>query len=79
MTTGVNMNPAEKRAERSLGAAGVSRASEGTGGEPADPEANPTHPLPESVVWSLTDVMITFLFTYHRESLGRAGHSQQYQ
>lgn len=74
MTTDANMNPAEKRAERSLGTAGVSRASEGTGGEPADPEANPTYPLPERVIWSLADVIITFLFTYHRKSLEKAGH-----
>lgn len=70
VTTDVSTNPAEKRAERSHGAAGVSRASEGTGGEPADP----TYLLPERVVWSLADVIIDFLFTYHRESLERAGH-----
>lgn len=72
--TDVNTNLAEKRAERSHGAAGVSRASAGTGGEPADPQTDPTYPLPERVVWSLADVIINFIFTYHRESLERAGH-----
>lgn len=65
VTTDVSTNPAEKRAERSHGVAGVSRASKGTGGEPADP----TYLLPERVVWSLADVIINFLFMYHRESL----------
>lgn len=58
MTTDVNTNPAEKRAERSHGAAGMSRASEGTEGEPADPQTDPIYPLPERVVWSLAHVVI---------------------
>lgn len=74
VTTDGNTNPAEKRAERSHGAAGMSRASEETGGEPADPQTDPTYPLPARVVWSLADVIINFLFTCHRESLERAGH-----
>lgn len=73
MTTDANMNPA-KRAERSHGAAGMSGASEGTGGEPADPQTDPSYPLPERVFWSLADVIINFPFAYHRESLERTGH-----